>query len=769
MNILMIGGSNGLCCQLIKKFKKEGHRISLLSGSQFWGEKYPRVFERYDFPYTSEMLPEIFESVAPDLTVFTGAYDSNFDWDDERTPVKYVSSVMNIISSFSTLKKGRFVYISSDAVFSGSGDFLFSDDDEPNAPDPCGRALIQAEDMCRKFMSDLSSDIILLRLGGYYHFPKNVEEVNDFVSQICMNCLAGGKKGIETDLIVTPIAESDAVFFISQVALSKTHDHSCYNISSGRCVTVDDILGYISSVAEDAGYEIPAGEKKQNDGEKKRRYFSKAARRAAWRTTSFLKAVSVKKDRDQSIRYPRSVLDVGRFSEEFGINRLASFEKDVRDIAAYMLKNKDEFLGTDEEKVGFFTRFMQKFGWVLHMLVPFIENFICFIPFFMLNNRATGSKYFARIDFYLLYVLLFAIVYGQHQATLSALLATAGFLFRQMYHRTGSEVLLDYNTYVWIAQLFILGLVVGYLKDRLSDQKNEALQDHEHMTKQVDDIREINGSNVRVKDALQTQLINQNDSIGKIFAITSTLDQYSPEEVLFQATDILRRIMGSDDIALYLISSRPYARLFTATTELARTLGNSVKYEELGELYETLKEGKPYINRSLVEGMPMMAVGIYENDEIRMIAMIWKLPWEKMTLGQSNILTVTASLIQNALLRTNRYLEILHNERFIDDTKVMQTEAFTALVKAYKNAAERRLSEFTLIHVVNDKGLSVDDLGKKADALLRTNDYLGIGNDGEMYILLSNTSRNGAEIALSRFISKGLSANIADVYTYGVI
>ena len=70
------------------------------------------------------------------------------------------------------------------------------------------------------------------------------------------------------------------------------------------------------------------------------------------------------------------------------------------------------------------------------------------------------------MDFYLLYVLLFAIVYGQQQAIFSALLATAGYCFRQMYDKTGFEVLLDYNTYVWMAQLFIVGMVVGYMKIR---------------------------------------------------------------------------------------------------------------------------------------------------------------------------------------------------------------------------------------------------------------------------------------------------------------
>lgn len=71
----------------------------------------------------------------------------------------------------------------------------------------------------------------------------------------------------------------------------------------------------------------------------------------------------------------------------------------------------------------------------------------------MIHNRAVGSQYFAKLDAYLLYVLLFAIVYGQQQAIFSALLATAGYCFRQMYNQSGLEVLMDYSTYIWMAQL----------------------------------------------------------------------------------------------------------------------------------------------------------------------------------------------------------------------------------------------------------------------------------------------------------------------------
>ena len=193
-------------------------------------------------------------------------------------------------------------------------------------------------------------------------------------------------------------------------------------------------------------------------------------------------------------------------------------------------------------------RIRQNLYHIIRALIPFLENMICFIPFFMLNNRAVGSAYFAKLDFYLLYVLLFAIVYGQQQATFSAVLAVSGYCFRQSYTRSGLEILLDFNTYVWIAQLFILGLVVGYMKDQLTAVRGEDQQEMEYLSGQLDDIQDINTSNVRLKNVLEVQIVNQNDSFGRIYEITSSLDQYDPSEVLFYAAEILSRLVGSKDV-----------------------------------------------------------------------------------------------------------------------------------------------------------------------------------------------------------------------------
>lgn len=96
---------------LIVKFKKEGHRIFLLTGDRYKKQKYEPVFERYNFAYSSENLQEIMESVRPDITIYTGAFDPNYRWmSEERETVRFTSDLMNVLVAYSTIRMGKFIF-----------------------------------------------------------------------------------------------------------------------------------------------------------------------------------------------------------------------------------------------------------------------------------------------------------------------------------------------------------------------------------------------------------------------------------------------------------------------------------------------------------------------------------------------------------------------------------------------------------------------------------------------------------------------------------
>lgn len=436
-------------------------------------------------------------------------------------------------------------------------------------------------------------------------------------------------------------------------------------------------------------------------------------------------------------------------------------EKAVAEVAKQIQRHPAEFVRIDRKPRTLWEKIRHGVSSFLPALVPFIENCICFIPFFMLNNRAVGREYFQNIDFYLLYVLLFAIVHGQQQAIFSSLLAVAGYCFRQMYHRTGFDVMLDYNTYIWVAQLLILGLVVGYMRDRLRVIEEEERHEVDYLSKQIDDISDINVSNIRVKELLSNQIINQSDSFGKLYEITSSLDQYEPSEVLFYAAEVLAHLMGSHDVAIYTVANSSYARLFSATSSKARSLGNSINYPQMEEMYEQLKAKKVYINKSMDENYPLMANAIYSEDEMQLILMVWGIPWERMTLGQANMLTVIGYLIQNAVLRANRYLSALQEQRYLEGTNILEPDAFRSLVKAYLHAREKQLTECALIQITSSD-MPREEAGQKLAKLMRQSDYVGMLEDGRVYALLANTNAKDAQLVENRFREVGFQCEIQE-------
>ena len=277
---------------------------------------------------------------------------------------------------------------------------------------------------------------------------------------------------------------------------------------------------------------------------------------------------------------------------------------------------------------------------------------------------------------------------------------------------------------------------------------------------QLGDMTEINDSNVRMKQIFELQLVNQKDSLGKIYEITSSLDQYGAYEVLFYAAQTISKLMNTEDVAVYTVANQSYARLFSFTSPTARKLGNSIRYPEMEAMYTDLKERRVFINKTMDERYPLMAQAIYAEDEMQIILMLWGLPWDRMNLAESNRLTVISYLIQNAVVRANRYLEALREHRYLGNSSILEKEAFTQLVSAFFEAKRNGLTECSLVKITcgEEKYLEAAEvLGKK----LRQTDYVGM-LDGGLYVLLSDTEEKNALGVITRFAEAGYESTIAN-------
>ncbi len=746
MDVLLVGSLGTLMQRLVDKLDKEKYRVFILTEE---GKEIPgcrRAFETYRFDYEDVCTREVFASVKPDVTLFLGAYDTNFHWDDRKNVIaKYSASLLNMLVAFSAIGKGRFVYLSSDVVFHGLT--VGSDGQVVNnvADNPKAQSIAMGEKVCEDYRTMMGADVVVLRLDHLYGIPKYPSEMDDVCAKMIMEALetgeitldggstvrvedelgvpetiAAGNFTIDSEKSVSLLAIPDAVDFIYQVLSAEECGRSLYQISRYYSMTKTEIAEKIRDCL------------RGRNGEEK-------------------VALVTRADKSEN----SIMLTEHSFGEEFNMHIMHAPSQMIPELVDYLKRNFSRFSRLANNRESLADRLKNSVHDLVHAMIPFAENMICFIPFFMLNNRAVGNELFQDLDFYLLYVLLFAIVHGQQQAIFSSLLAIAGYCFRQMYNRSGFDVILDYHTYVWMVQLLILGFTVGYMRDQLRSIRDEYEGEIEFLKKQLRDMSDINRSNVRVKEVLSDHLINQNDSMGKIYDITVQLNQYQPAEVLFYAAEVLAKIMRSGDVAIYTVANRSYARLFSSTSANARKLGNSINYTEMTEMYGALAEHKVYINKKMDTQYPLMADAIYaEDDEMQLILMVWDIPWERMTLGQADMLAITGFLIQNAVLRSNRYIAALSQQRYIPDTHILEPEAFAELVDAFLRARSRNLTSCALLNI-DIAGISETQADEGLSKLVRQTDYVGKVSDGNLQVLLANTDVSGVGFVKQRFEEAG--------------
>ena len=236
MDIMLVGGVSPMVRRLSLKLHKEGHRIYVLTGDRDPSTRYDYAFERYDFPYDSASVEEVFRSVNPDVTILLGAFDGNLPGEDpKREAVQYAAGLQNILLSWSVLEKGRLIYLSSAEVYGDSYQVTVT---EAIRPIPRGirpTMLFQAEESCRFYQEQLKKDVVILRLDRLHDVPKDRREASFGICQ--RKCLEAVQKGVVTyrrnyHYGLTYLC--DAVESIYRLAVCEKHEYGLYHVSSGK-------------------------------------------------------------------------------------------------------------------------------------------------------------------------------------------------------------------------------------------------------------------------------------------------------------------------------------------------------------------------------------------------------------------------------------------------------------------------------------------------------------------------------------------------------
>lgn len=716
--VLIFGGYGSFTDHVIQRFYKEKHTVYLICGENE-KKKSRKVFEQYNFSYQSGNIRRILESVQPDLVIFTGCFDPLFKWKNiDFDSVSYIASLMNVLLACEQNEIERFIYLSNEMVYQETYSEPIQEDEKMTPKTFLGRTFAQAEELVKSYQDHSIMQVITLRMVNLYGFAQSRTECRDIVSKMILEVMTKPTIQCRKNCTYQITHIKDALEALYDISMEEHPNYDCYHIAGEAVLSDEKIAVWISAIVNEELY------------------------------IDLMDHISANR------AYERS-----RFQSEFSFDYLMDEKKYVQKSAQYMLEHKENFLTAEEMKSYKYQTFWQRLCANVKILWPYVENVLLLLLIYYLSYTISTDMFFGKVDLFVLYILLYSVVYGKVQGIFSAFLSVLAYFFYNSQLMDIFDILISYETYVWIAQLFIIAISVGHLHDQLVMMKNDKEEEIHFLNHQLSDIQMIHNSNLKVKNILENRIINYEDSLGKIYEITSKLDTLDPRDVIFRAAPMIAEFLETNDVAIYQVVNSDYARLVSATSNEARALGKSVQYRNMVDMIQAFDKQEVYINRKMVSTMPLMANALYNKEEVELIIMIWGLPLEKMTNQQANVLSVLCLMMSKALNSASIYMKTRELETYLEDTSLMTQSAFSDMVTMYYRACKQGLCDMALLKV-KEAGLDTIHLAQTIVKHLRTNDFIGLNQEKEVCILLTNTTMEEAEVVKERLASYEIAAEL---------
>ena len=193
----------------------------------------------------------MFESVNPDVTIFTGAFDSNFEWSSGYSEmVKFGAGLYNCLNAFSFLNHGRFIFLSSNEV-NGFDESTYKEILHSQRPLESGAirtyarvykasALKNGEDICSNYRKTTGSDVIALRIEELSFETKKPEEAVDTCTRMCSELLRENSITKESEKY-SPIYITDVVEALYKLVNKDLLKYGLYRIHSDSSITQNEL------------------------------------------------------------------------------------------------------------------------------------------------------------------------------------------------------------------------------------------------------------------------------------------------------------------------------------------------------------------------------------------------------------------------------------------------------------------------------------------------------------------------------------------------
>lgn len=369
----------------------------------------------------------------------------------------------------------------------------------------------------------------------------------------------------------------------------------------------------------------------------------------------------------------------------------------------------------------------------------------------------TSVNSMTAFDFAFIYIGTMGLLYGKQQALIAALFSLV-LLIHSLLAQGGDLVAMLYNPreFLHFVSYFFAAVLTGYFADRESYRQRADSRIKRRLQYRYSFLENIFKENLAVKDRLYRQIVNSDDSIGRLYRIVSRLDSVETENLYTQTASVTADILSVKDVVVYVVGEggwylRQKVRLGSQTHELPR----SIRVEDNPYLVQMLQEKKIFVNRDLVKGLPDLAAPISYEGRVIAVLQIYNLDFEQWSLYQQNLLSITARLVSSSLARAYAWEQETADQKYLDNTRILRVEEFQKVIEEFRERRRMQPDYPVTLLALKVNGLSYSELDHQIAHSIRGEDFMGATETG-VSVLLPDVAGKTLDMVRERLAKVGI-------------
>lgn len=452
----------------------------------------------------------------------------------------------------------------------------------------------------------------------------------------------------------------------------------------------------------------------------------------------------LEKGEGAALSYAMAAPDTAIAAKDLGWTPHAHFPEHLADVCGAVLEERRAAV---QQQAAAVRRLHLRARW--QRFVPWVENAAGAALLSVLSATFPAGDRWLLSSLSALYIGTMGLLYGKRQAMPAVFVSLCLLVLSELRHGAEAIALL-YEPPVLLLMIayFFIGVLTGYFADRSAHERAAAQWQKRRAAERYAFLKRLFDESIAVKGKLYRQIVNADDSIGRLYRIVRRLDSVEEEDVFTQAALVTSEVLDVENVIVYIVSRdgrylRQKVRLGAQTAQKPRSL----RVDRHPFLEELMREQKIYVNRTLADDVPDLAAPVVHGGRTIAVIELYGMDFDQWSFAQQNLLAVTARLIAASLGRAYEWEREAAERKYLPGTRILRAAEFQKVLDSIghreKLAADYPASLVPILGGTRDAAT----LDAVLSRVIRAEDFVG-EHAGGLYLLLPDVT--GATLALVR-------------------